>query len=106
MAEKRDYYEVLGVDKNASADEIKSAYRKLAKKYHPDLNPGDPTAAQKMNESNAAYDAIKNPQAHRPQQAQQQVLGANVPVAQLPRRLLGKPQGFLCPGREFIFIHS
>lgn len=61
----RDPYEVLGVPHNASEDEIKTAYRKLAKKYHPDLNPGDPTAAQKMNEVNQAYDRIKNPQAYR-----------------------------------------
>ena len=48
MAEKRDYYEVLGVEKNASAAEIKSAFRKLAKKYHPDLNKDDPSAAEKI----------------------------------------------------------
>ena len=67
-----DPYQVLGVSPNASEDEIRQAYRRLAKKYHPDLNPGDKTAAQKMNEINAAYDAIKNPQAYRQQQAHQQ----------------------------------
>ena len=61
MANK-DYYGVLGVDKNASEDEIKSAYRRLAKKYHPDRNPGDATAAKKMQEVNAAYEQIKNPE--------------------------------------------
>lgn len=64
----RDPYEVLGVPKGASEDEIKTAYRRLAKKYHPDLNPGDPVAAQKMNEINEAYDRIKNPQAYTRQQ--------------------------------------
>ena len=63
----RDPYEVLGVARGASEDEIKQAYRKLAKRYHPDLNPGDATAAQKMNEVNQAYDRIKNPQAHQQQ---------------------------------------
>ena len=56
-----DPYSVLGVSKDASEEEIKRAYRRLAKKYHPDLNPGDPEAARKMNEINAACEQIKNP---------------------------------------------
>ena len=57
-----DPYKVLGVAPDASDEEIKDAYRALAKKYHPDLNPGDERAAKRMNEINAAYDQIKNPQ--------------------------------------------
>ena len=56
----RDPYEVLGVSRDASDEEVKKAYRKLAKQYHPDVNPGDKTAEEKMKEINAAYDAIKN----------------------------------------------
>lgn len=55
----QDPYSVLGVSPNASDEEIKKAYRELAKKYHPDRNPGDEEAARKMNEINAAYDQIK-----------------------------------------------
>ncbi len=62
MADKRDYYEVLGVDKNASEDEIRKAYRKLAKKYHPDLNPGDAEAEKKFKEINEANDVLSNPE--------------------------------------------
>ena len=57
-----DPYKVLGVSPDASDEQIKQAYRKLAKKYHPDLNPGDEVAAQKMQEVNAAYEQIKNPE--------------------------------------------
>jgi len=57
-----DPYKVLGVSPNASDEEIKKAYRTLAKKYHPDVNPGDKNAERRMNEINAAYDQIKNPQ--------------------------------------------
>ncbi|MGN0686078.1 molecular chaperone DnaJ [Subdoligranulum variabile] len=62
MAEKRDYYEVLGLGKNATDAEIKSAYRKLAKKYHPDLNPGDKTAEEKFKEVNEAHDILSDPE--------------------------------------------
>ena len=61
MADKRDYYDVLGVNKNSTDDEIKKAYRKLARKYHPDLNRDDPkTAEAKMKEINEAYDVLKD----------------------------------------------
>ena len=62
MAEKRDYYEVLGVPKNASDDEIKKAYRKLAVKYHPDKNPGDKEAEAKFKEINEAHDVLSDKQ--------------------------------------------
>lgn len=60
MADKRDYYEVLGLSKSASVDEIKKAYRKLAKQYHPDLNPGDKSAEAKFKEVNEAYEVLSD----------------------------------------------
>ena len=62
MAENRDYYEVLGVSKNASEDEIKRAYKKLARKYHPDMNPGDKEAEEKFKEANEANEVLSNPE--------------------------------------------
>jgi len=60
MADKRDYYEVLGLDKNATEDEIKKAYRKTAKQYHPDLHPGDKEAEEKFKEANEAYEVLSD----------------------------------------------
>ena len=62
MAEKRDYYEVLGIDRNATAEEIKKAYRKKAIEYHPDKNPGDKAAEEKFKEAAEAYDVLSDPQ--------------------------------------------
>lgn len=61
-----DPYKVLGVSPQASDEEIKKAYRRLAKQYHPDRNPGDPVAAKKMQQINDAYDQIKNPEKSQP----------------------------------------
>jgi molecular chaperone DnaJ len=62
MAQKRDYYEVLGVDKNTNADDIKKAYRKLAMQYHPDRNPGDKAAEEKFKELGEAYEVLSDEQ--------------------------------------------
>ena len=61
MAQKRDYYEVLGVQKSATEDEIKKAYRKIAIKYHPDRNPGDKEAEEKFKEAAEAYNVLHDP---------------------------------------------
>ena len=65
MADKRDYYEVLGVSKTASDSELKSAYRKLAKKYHPDVNPGDKEAEAKFKEATEAYSVLSDAEKRR-----------------------------------------
>ena len=62
MAEKRDYYEVLGISKGASEEEIKKAYKKLARKYHPDMNPGDKEAEEKFKEINEANEVLSDPE--------------------------------------------
>lgn len=65
MADKRDYYEVLGVDKNADDDTLKKAYRNLAKKYHPDMHPGDKECEEKFKEASEAYGVLSDPEKRR-----------------------------------------
>ncbi len=62
MASKRDYYETLGVQKNATASEIKKAYRRLAREHHPDVNPGDADADNRFKEINEAYQVLSDPE--------------------------------------------
>ena len=70
-----DPYKILGVSRDASDDEIKQAYRRLAKQYHPDRNPGDEAAAKKMQQINAAYEQIKNPEKAQPNSGSYQSQG-------------------------------
>lgn len=71
----QDPYKVLGVSPDASEEEVRKAYRRLAKQYHPDMNPGDESAARKMNEINAAYEQIKNPEKAQQEAYRQQGAG-------------------------------
>ena len=91
----KDPYSVLGVSPDASDEEIKTAYRRLAKQYHPDLNPGDEEAARRMNEVNAAYDQIKNPQ------PEQQSYGPNPGYGQSRSGCGGQGGGYYDPFSDF-----
>ena len=70
-------YKVLGLEDGASADDVKKAYRKMARVYHPDLHPDDPDAAQKMNEINEAYDMLTNPEKYAAKRAMQEAQAGN-----------------------------
>ncbi|MCP1110771.1 DnaJ domain-containing protein [Ohessyouella blattaphilus] len=79
-----DPYSVLGIQRGASKEEIKKAYRKKAKEYHPDLHPNDPTAADKMNEVNEAYDMLSNPEKYERRQQESSGYGGGNPYGRNP----------------------
>jgi len=93
---KRDYYEVLGVEKNASADEIKKAYRKKAIQFHPDKNPGDKQAEENFKEAAEAYDVLSDPQ--KRQRCDHSVMRVSAGLHKVAASVV------VCPWR--IFSHS
>lgn len=88
-----DPYSVLGISKDASKDEIKKAYRKKAKEFHPDLHPNDPKAAEKMNEINEAYDMLSNPEKYQKREQSKEGYGTQSQGGYYQRNTYGSNNG-------------